>query len=128
MFQEFYVGTLDMVRLNFGIITLIPKLVGAMDILQFRPITVINVIQRLFSKVCAVRLAPVMERVPHPCQFSFLKGRHIHDGILALHEIIYEVKIRHLKGVFLKLDFQKAYDRLDWTFLRQVLQRCGVDA
>ncbi|KAK1618982.1 hypothetical protein QYE76_024499 [Lolium multiflorum] len=127
MFQEFYVGTLDMGRLNYGVITLIPKVVGATDIRQFRPITVINVIQRLFSKVCAVRLAPVMERITHQYQFAFLKGRHIHDGILALHEIVHEVRSRHQRGVFLKLDFQKAYDRLDWSFLRQVLQRRGVD-
>nr|XP_051211161.1 uncharacterized protein LOC127328612 [Lolium perenne] len=127
MFQEFYVGTLDMGRLNYGVITLIPKVVGATDIRQFRPITVINVIQRLFSKVCAVRLAPVMEQITHQYQFAFLKGRHIHDGILALHEIVHEVRSRHQRGVFLKLDFQKAYDRLDWSFLRQVLQRRGVD-
>ncbi|KAK1670432.1 hypothetical protein QYE76_058591 [Lolium multiflorum] len=50
-----------------------------------------------------------------------------HDGILALHEIVHEVRSRHQRGVFLKLDFQKAYDRLDWSFLRQVLQRRGVD-
>lgn len=40
MFQEFYVGTLDLFRLNYGIITLIPKVPGASDIRQFRPITV----------------------------------------------------------------------------------------
>jgi hypothetical protein len=94
MFQEFYIGTLVMSRLNFGVITLIPKIVGGMDIHQFRPIIVINVIQQIFLKVCASRLAPVMERL-----------RYIHDGILALHEIIHEVKVRCLKGVFLKLDF-----------------------
>src|SRR3954470_21478109 len=63
----------------------------------------------------------------HPHQFAFLKGRLIHDGILALHEIVHEVKTRRHKGVFLKLDFQKAYDRLDWLFLRQVLLRRGLD-
>jgi hypothetical protein len=68
-----------------------------------------------------------MERLTHPGQFAFLKGRFIHDGILALHEIIHEVKVRCLKGVFLKLDFQKAYDRLDWAFLRQALSRRGFD-
>jgi hypothetical protein len=118
MFQEFYIGTLVMSWLNFGVITLILKIVGATDIRKFRPITVINVIQRIFSKVCTSRLAPVMERLTHPGQFAFLKGRYIHDGILVLHEIIHEVKVRRLKGVFLKLDFQKAYDRLDWAFLR----------
>jgi hypothetical protein len=127
MFQEFYIRTLVMYRLNFGVITLIPKIVRATDIRQFRPITVINVIQRIFSKVCASRLAPVMECLTHPSQLAFLKGRYIYDGILALHEIIHEVKVRRLKGVFLKLDFQKAYDRLDWAFLRQALIRRGLD-
>jgi hypothetical protein len=44
IFQEFYTGTLVMSRLNYGVITLIPKVVGATDIRQFRLITVINVI------------------------------------------------------------------------------------
>jgi hypothetical protein len=68
-----------------------------------------------------------MERLTHPGQFAFLKGRFIHDGILALHEIIHEVKVRRLKGVFLNLDFQKAYDRLDWAFLQQALSRRVFD-
>ena len=127
MFQEFYTGTLVMSRINFGVITLIPKVVGATDIRQFRPITVINVIQRIFTKVSASRLAPILERLTHPFQFAFLKGRLIHDGILALHEIVHEVKARRQKGVFLKLDFQKAYDRLDWAFLRLALERRGLD-
>jgi hypothetical protein len=93
MFHELFVGTLVMSRLNFGVITLIPKVVGATDICQFRPITVVNVIQRIISKVCALRLSPVLERLMHPYQFAFLKGRYIHDGILALHEIIHEVKV-----------------------------------
>ena len=38
LFQEFYTGTLVMSRLNFGIITLIPKVAGATDIRQFRAI------------------------------------------------------------------------------------------
>ncbi|XP_071683299.1 uncharacterized protein [Lolium perenne] len=118
MFHEFYIGTLDMRRLNFDIITLIPKVVGATNIRQFRLIIVSNVIQRLFSKVCAVRLPPVMEQTAHQYQFAFPKVRHIHNGILALHEIVHEVKSQHQRGVFLKLDFQKVYDRLDWSFLR----------
>ncbi|KAE8767940.1 hypothetical protein D1007_60629 [Hordeum vulgare] len=50
MFHEFYIGTLDMGRINFGVIALIPKVVGASDIRQFRPITVINVLARIFAK------------------------------------------------------------------------------
>ena len=91
MFHEFYIGTFDMAHINFGVITLIPKVVGATNIHQFRPITVINVLERIFSKVCASRLAPIAERMNHPLEIAFLKGRRIHDGILSLHEIVHEV-------------------------------------
>ena len=74
MFQEFYIGTLVMSRLNFGVVTLIPKVMGATDIRKFRPITVINVNQRIFSKVCATRVAPVMERLTHPSNSPFSKA------------------------------------------------------
>lgn len=51
MFQDFYVGILDLSRLNFGVITPIPKVLGASNIRQFYPITVINVIFRILAKV-----------------------------------------------------------------------------
>ncbi|KAE8796507.1 Signal recognition particle 54 kDa protein, chloroplastic [Hordeum vulgare] len=91
MFQEFYIGTLDIGRLNFSVITRIPKVVGASNIRQFRPTTVINVVARIFAKVCATCLSPVAERIAYPLQSAFLKGRRIHDGILALHEIVHEL-------------------------------------
>ncbi|KAE8816126.1 Signal recognition particle 54 kDa protein, chloroplastic [Hordeum vulgare] len=56
MFHEFFIGTLDMARINFGVIALIPKVVGASDIRQFRPITVINVLAQIFAKVRATQV------------------------------------------------------------------------
>ena len=49
LFEEFCVGAIYLARLNYGIITLIPKVAGASDIHQFRPITVINVIFRILA-------------------------------------------------------------------------------
>ena len=98
-----------------------------MDIRHFRPSMMISVLECIFSKVCMARLAPAVERLDHPLQTVFLKGRRIHDGILVLHDIVHEVKTHGHKGIFLKLDFQKAYDRLDWSILRLVLQRRGFD-
>jgi hypothetical protein len=55
-----------MSHLNFGVITLILKVVGATDIRQFRLITMNNVIQQIFTKAYASLIAPVIERLTHP--------------------------------------------------------------
>jgi hypothetical protein len=61
-------------------------------------------------------------------QTAFIKGRLIHEGPLVLQEIIHELKSRNLSAVILKLNFEKAYDRVNWLFLREVLTRNGFDA
>ena len=119
---------LDISRLNFGIITLLPKCPRAENIKQFRTIALINVIFKLVSKAFAARLSPVAHRVISRSQSAFLKGRLIHDGDLALHEVVHELKSKNLPAVVLKLDFEKAYDRVSWAFLREVLTRKGFES
>ena len=121
----FALGTVDISRLNFGILSLIPKVAGAESIKQFRPIALINVIFKFVAKAYAMRLAPVAHRTIAMTQTAFIKGRYIHDGALALHEIIHELKSKNLPAVLLKLDFEEAYDRVSWPFLREVLLRKG---
>ena len=110
LFDEFYTGTMDLGRLNYGIITLIPKDRGTSDIRQFRPITVINVIFRILAKGYANRVTLLADSVTHPNQSAFIQGRYILDGVLVLHEVLHEVRSKHLRAVFLKTDFHKAYD------------------
>jgi hypothetical protein len=78
-----------------------------------------------FAKAYALRLAPVAHRVIDRSQTAFIKGRSLHEGVLALHEIAHELKRKKLGGLLLKLDFEKAYDRVDWDFLREVLLTKG---
>jgi hypothetical protein len=114
----FALGRVDIARLNFGILSLLPKVPGADNIKQYRPIALINVIFKLVSKAFACRLTPVAHRIISQSQTAFIKGRFIQDGPLALHEIIHELKSKNLPAVLLKLDFEKAYDRVNWQFLR----------
>src|SRR4051812_9967785 len=123
----FILGTVDVARLNFGILSLLPKVLGADNIKQFRPIALINVLFKLIAKAFATRLSPIAHRIIAPSQMAFIKGRFIHDGALALHEIIHELKSKNLPAVLLKLDFEKAYDRVSWQFLREVLLRKGCE-
>ncbi|XP_071683729.1 uncharacterized protein [Lolium perenne] len=121
----FALGTVDVARLNFGVLSLIPKVVGADSIKQYRPIALIKVIFKLVAKAYATRLSPVAHRIVSQTQTAFIKGRFIHDGALALHEILHEITSKNMQAIVLKLDFEKAYDRVNWDFLKEVLLRKG---
>jgi hypothetical protein len=126
--NDFVLGRIDIARLNFGILSLIPKVPGAEHISQYRPIALINVVFKIISKAYASRLDPIAHRIISPNQTAFIKGRNILDGPLALMEIIHDIRKRKHSGVLLKLDFEKAYDRVNWDFLGEVLRCKGFDA
>lgn len=86
MFQEIKEHKLDVERLNYGVITLIPKIKEANKIQQYRSIYLLNVIFKIFTKVLMLRLENVLERIINRSQTAFLKGRNIMDGVMALHE------------------------------------------
>ena len=67
------------------------------------------------------------DSITHPNQSAFIQGRFILDGVLVFHEVLHEVRSKHQRAVFLKLDFHKAYDTVHWPFLREVLLRKGFD-
>jgi mannosylglycoprotein endo-beta-mannosidase len=56
--NDFTLGRVDISRLNFGVLSLLPKVPGADSIKLFRPIALINVIFKFISKAFAIRLAP----------------------------------------------------------------------
>jgi hypothetical protein len=128
MLNDFALGRVDIARLNFGIISLIPKVKGAERITQFRPIALINVIFKFVAKAYAIRLAPLAHRTVDRSQSAFIKGRCLHEGALALHEIAHELRVGKQEGLLLKLDFEKAYDRVNWDFLQEILLRKGFSA
>jgi hypothetical protein len=49
------------------------------------------------------------------------------EGPLALIEIVHELRSKKLGGILLKLDFEKAYDRVNWEFLAEVLRCKGFE-
>ncbi|XP_062188905.1 uncharacterized protein LOC133892218 [Phragmites australis] len=125
LFNEFHKGSLPLFSLNFGIITLLPKQKEATQIQQFRPICLLNVSFKIFTKVLTNRIALVAQKVIQPSQSVFMKGRNILEGVVILHETIHEMHRKKLDGVILKLDFEKAYDKVKWSFLQQTLRMKG---
>ena len=73
------------------------------------------------------RITTVAQKVICPTQTTFMPGRHILEGVLILHETIHELHRKKLDGVILKSDFEKAYDKVQWPFLQQVMRMKGFD-
>jgi len=125
MFQELHAGDLPLFSLNFGVITLIPKVQEANLIQQYRPICLLNVSFKFFTKVATNRLNRVADKVINPSQTASLRGRNILEGVVILHETIHKLLRKKLSGVILKIGFEKAYDKVKWPFVLQTLQMKG---
>jgi hypothetical protein len=62
--------------------------------------------------VATIRLNTVADHVIRPSQTAFMQGRNILDGVVVLHETVHELHRKNLDGVILKIDFEKAYDKV----------------
>jgi hypothetical protein len=76
-----------------------------------------------FTKVLAKRLLRVAETVITKNQTAFIPSRNILEGVVMLHETMHGLKRKKKKWVILKLNFEKAYDKVQWDFLVEVLER-----
>lgn len=89
MFRDFYEGGLDLFRLNFAMLTLIPKVDDAIDMKMFRPISLLNCSLKIFSKVLTIRLEKVSHRLVAKEQSAFIRGRFILESVVIAHELIH---------------------------------------
>jgi hypothetical protein len=128
LISDFYDRFLPLYRLKFGMIILIPKCREATIIQQFRPICLLNVSFKIFTKVATDRILEIAKKVISPTQAAFLPGRDIMEGVIILHEMIHKMYRKKQSGVILKLDFEKAYDKINWVFVQQTLRMKGFSS
>ncbi|KAL9667665.1 hypothetical protein QQ045_002028 [Rhodiola kirilowii] len=98
---------------------------------DYRPISLTSVLSKIVSKAIVNRLQQILPEVISPAQSAFIKGRLITDNYLIAHEASHFMKnSRQGKSTYgsLKLDMSKAYDRVEWRFLKMLLLRFGFEA
>ena len=122
-------GTL-LKSINHTFITLIPNVNNPETVMEFRPISLCNVIYKIISKAIANRLKPFLNSIVSEAQSAFTADRLIADNILIAFESLHYMKsqISGREGFMaLKLDMSKAYDRVEWGFLEKIMLQMGFE-
>jgi hypothetical protein len=78
--------------------------------------------------VATNRLNFVADHIVKPTQTTFLRGRNILEGVVILQETIHKLHLKKQSGVILKIDFEKAYDKVKWPFMFQTLRMKGFSS
>ncbi|GAU38028.1 hypothetical protein TSUD_395880 [Trifolium subterraneum] len=116
------------ISLNETNICLIPKCDNPTSMKDLRPISLCNVLYKMISKVLANRLKCCLDKCVSQEQSAFVEGRSILDNALIATEVIHALK-RKTQGrrgeLALKIDISKAYDKVNWGFLRGVITKMG---
>ncbi|CAL2270845.1 unnamed protein product [Prunus armeniaca] len=113
---------------NHTLIALIPKVKMPTTVSEFRPISLCTTVYKMIAKTIANRLKFVLPHVITENQSTFVPNRMILDNVMATFEIMHTikgVKKGHDIKMALKLDMAKAYDRVEWVFLHEMMLKLG---
>ena len=94
------------------------------DLKNWRPISLLNVDAKIASKVIAERMKRLLPGLIHGNQTGYIPGKNTGENIRSILDIMSFTRAKNLPGLLLFIDFEKAFDSLEWDFLNKCLELC----
>jgi hypothetical protein len=113
--------------INTSFITLVPKVNTPSRINDFSPISLINCVVKVITKLLGDRLQSVVMPLVRKNQYGFIKSRTIQGCLAWAFEYIYQCHQSKQAIVIIKLDFTKAFDTIEHTAIIQMMKHLGFD-
>ncbi|XP_074314673.1 uncharacterized protein LOC141649902 [Silene latifolia] len=107
---------------NSTLLVLVPKMDTPLTVKDYRPIACCTTFYKVISKILANRLKQVLDSIVGPEQAAFVADRDIFDNTMLAHELVSKYGRAYLTPrCLLKVDIRKAFDSVNWTFLKDCL-------
>ena len=123
MLNESYLARKLLSSVCNAILTLIYKKNGRELLKNYRPISLNNYDYKIISFALSTRLQKVITKIVSPDQSAYIKNRYIGFTARYLLDLIEYCEENSTPGILLSLDFQKAFDSLEWPFMLKSLDK-----
>lgn len=114
-----------MKSINNSYIVLVPKNNGPQSVADYKPISLLNSSIKLPTKIMANRLQTPIRGLIHQNQYGFIKTRTIQDCLAKALEYIPICHKSNKDLIILKLDFKKAFNKIEHGAILEILKTRG---